>query len=186
MSELSAMDELRSEHASALAYLAELMSAVEQLGDHVAQWPEVGPGLRDRFDVARRSLLLHLRKEEEGLYPLVQHLATATRPGQPRAPELDVLRRFFGDEADDDLTAHQLLRVRCRELSSMLDAFAAAGRAEPAGVSRFRSTVERAQDLVARHTEKEGQVIFPLIERLLDKDQLASARERIRAIGASR
>ena len=173
-------DELREEHQAALDGFEGLRQALEGVrggggadgggADESRAWA----GLRKRLDEVRALLLLHFRKEEDGLFPDVVSLVSRD------APRVDILTHFFGEEADDDLKAHTLLRGRLRELTEMLEGEAAGlgDEAQP----RLESLLGMSRDLLERHAAKEHKLVFPMIERLLDESQMAAAQDRMESL----
>lgn len=175
----SPTDELRREHEAILAQVTEFASAIDRITGRIRNWDEVGAGIRRLLGAFRRPLLLHFRKEEEGLYPDVREAVSRG------APKGDILSQFFSEQADDDIVAHRLLRGRLRDVITKLDAFEQAGRAEAIAIDRLQALVHGALGLLQRHADREGTLVFPMIERLLPEDQMAAAADRIQAIAAA-
>jgi len=177
MRERRPTDELRAEHEVVLGEMRGLVEATARLRSGEGEsWLEVGDDLRARLGDLRERLLLHFRKEEEGLFPDVLRVVARG------APRVDVLTHFFGEEADDDLKAHALLRVRMRDLAGLLEEAREAGRLEANARMRLGTLVDLMRDLLERHASKEDRVVFPMIERLLDDSQMAAVWERMEAI----
>lgn len=179
--ERSPTDELREEHDVALAEMARLRETAATLlrgGESVPE--DAGDELSARLADLGRTLGLHFRKEEEGLFPEVQEMASEG------APRVDILSEFFGEEAEEDLMAHHLLRGRLREVGELVQGVAEAGEVDGESSGRLRGLVESMQDLLARHARKESELVFPMVERLLDEKQVAAVRERFAAIARSR
>lgn len=177
MSERSPTDELRAEHDVAFAKMDSLADAVARLQRSEAdRSADVGEGADACAAEVQRALLLHFRKEEEGLFPDV--LSVVSRG----APRVDILSHFFGGEADDDLKAHALLRGRLKDVRGLLDEAAQAGQLDRAAAARLDTLVGLTKDLLGRHAKKEHELVFPMIERLLDEPQMAAVRERMREI----
>jgi hemerythrin-like domain-containing protein len=177
MSEMLPTDELREEHKVAVALVRELADAVSRVkGGEACGEREAIEGARERALEVQKVLHLHFGKEEEGLFPDV--LVVASRG----APRVDILTQFFSEEADDDLKAHTLLRRRMKDMLSLLEGALQSGRCEEATAARLGTLMGLSKDLLERHATKEHELIFPLIERLLDDAQLAAVRERMRAI----
>jgi hemerythrin-like domain-containing protein len=177
MSGKSPTEELREEHETGLAQMRDLKTAIGSAGSAAEETgAEVAEDLRSRVETFQRAMLPHFRKEEEGLYPDVQGIAAAG------APAVDILSQFFGEAADDDITAHHLLRGRIREMLALLEATARLGNRGSQWVEGLLSVASASLDLLARHVEKENRLIFPMIERLLDGEQMAAAAARMRAI----
>jgi len=177
MGEKTPTDELRDEHEHARAAMAGLQRKIDVLcaGTDTA-WPEVAGDLRNDLDELCRGLLLHFRKEEEGLFPEILRIVSKG------APRVDILGEFFGGEADDDLKAHHLLRSRLRQLRELLDAADKADGLDSETSGRLRGLTGATRDLLERHADKEHKLVFPMIERLLDPRQMAAAGERMRAL----
>ncbi len=177
MGEKTPTDELRDEHEHARAAIAGLQRKIEAFcASPDSSRPEVAGDLRNDLDQLSRSLLLHFRKEEEGLFPELRQMVSKG------APRVDILGNFFGEEADDDLKAHYLLRSRLRQLPELLDAADKPGGMDAETSGRLRGLTEATRDLLQRHVDKEHQLVFPMIERLLAPQQMAAAGQRMRAL----
>ena len=180
MSERLPTDELRAEHDVALGQINELVEAAAGVRNRESRaWEEVGRGLRERVEELGGALLLHFRKEEEGLFTDVVAMVSKD------APRVDILAHFFEEEADDDLKAHTLLRGRLKELTALLDKAEKARKLEAEEAARFDLLANLARDLLERHAKKEHELVFPMIERLLDDEQMRAAWTRIREISGS-
>ena len=170
MSERTPVDALRAEHEVVRGKMSELAEAVLGLrAEEGKQWGEVGEGLCSRAAELRDALVMHVRKEEEGLFPDVIGMVSRG------APRVDILSSFFGAEADDDLKAHTLLRSRLKEVAALLDGAEEAGECDTATAARLGTVLER-------HAKKEHELVFPMIERLLDDSQMAAVGERLAKI----
>jgi hemerythrin-like domain-containing protein len=53
---------------------------------------------------------------------------------------------------------------------------------DPETSGRLRGLTNATRDLLERHADKEHKLVFPMIERLLDPEQMAAAGERMRAL----
>lgn len=180
MNETSPIGELRADHDAALAKMNELAEAVSRLQNARAAGPmQAGEEVQALTGQLQRALLLHFRKEEEALFPDL--LAMVSRG----APAVDILSQFFGEEADDDLKAHALLRGRLRDLCAVMKDASERGRLDEAGAARLDTLVSLTKDLLERHAKKEHELIFPMIARLLDESQMAAVRERMKEISAA-
>lgn len=176
MSQRSPTEELREEHEFALSQLQQFAAAVGRATSS-REGPEAD-ALRARLNELEQRMLLHFRKEEEALYPELQKQVAK---GAPRA---DILAQFFGEAADDDLTAHRLLRGRLREMQGLLAGAARAQQAEGYSLEGLQAVASASLDLLTRHIEKENGVIFPMVERLLAAAELATAAAHMRRIAA--
>ena len=177
MSDIPQVARLRQEHNLGIGLTGSLSQQVQALalsspaGDSPAE-------CRKTLDELRASLLLHFRVEEEGLYPDVQRIAAEG------APRVDILTAFFGEESDDDLKAHALLRARLEEIGGMLSRAQAAGMSDEL-VGRLANAANLAHDLLSRHAAKEDTLIFPLVERLLDAAQRAAVEAKMQSLRQS-
>ena len=177
MDEKTPTDELRDEHEHARAAIAALQRKIDVLcASTDSTWPEVAGEIRGDLDEFCRGLLLHFRKEEEGLFPEVLKMVSKG------APRVDILGDFLDGEADDDLKAHHLLRSRVRQLRELLDDADKADGLDPETSGRLRGRAGAPPELRGRPAAKEHKLVFPMIERLLDPQQMAAAGERIRAL----
>jgi iron-sulfur cluster repair protein YtfE (RIC family) len=177
MTERSPTQELREEHDAALAAIGRLAEGLpgplSGTGDTgAAARPELGRALAE----LREAMLLHFRKEEEGLFPDVQSMLSEG------APRVDIVAEFFTGESEDDLIAHHLLRARMREVGELLAALPQAGEWDPELTARLGAALDLTRDILRRHADKEDRLVFPMIERLLDASQMAAVRARFEAI----
>jgi len=172
MGERSPTGRLREEHASALAQIREMEAAVKATagGGH-GKWGEAAGEIGERVEKLRAGLLVHFRQEEEALYPDVREMVGKG------APRVDILGQFFEETADDDLTAHHILRNWVREMVEM-----AAAVGEGWTVGDLETLVRESRDLLTRHVKKEDTLVFPMVERLLSPEQMAAAGRRMAAI----
>ena len=171
------LEELRSEHDVALAVMREVRDEARAItASAPSTWSPGADKFLWRLRELRRALLLHFRKEEEALFPDVRAKVAEG------APAKDILGAFFGDQADDDLKAHHLLRQRTEELLRHLQELQRTAQIEAASCDPLAALADSTLDLLQRHAEKEHRLVFPMIERLLDDSQIAAVRERMRAI----
>jgi len=172
------LDKLRHDHAAATQAVKAVADLVADLtGAPSTAWPGIGERLRSSIEGLAQNLLLHFRLEEEALFPQVRAMMSEG------APAVDILSQFLDGEADDDLTAHFLMRSRLRELTSVLDAGQQAGGLAADQLAAIRTTTNLLADILRRHADKEHRLIFPMIERMLDAGQMAQVAERMRKIG---
>jgi iron-sulfur cluster repair protein YtfE (RIC family) len=170
----SPLDRLRDDHAAATQAVKLVADLVADLsGSAPTSWPDVGGRLKSGAAELGRILLQHFRLEEEALFPQVRAMMSEG------APAVDILSQFLDGEADDDLTAHFLMRSRLRELTSVLDAGQQAGGLAADQLAAIRTTTNLLTDILRRHADKEHRLIFPMIERMLDAAQMAEVAERM-------
>jgi iron-sulfur cluster repair protein YtfE (RIC family) len=171
------LDRLRRDHATATQAVKVVADLVADLsGSAPAPSPDAGERLSNSVAKLREILLLHFRLEEEALFPQVRAMMSEG------APAVDILSQFLDGEADDDLTAHFLLRSRLRELTAALDAGQQAGGLAADQLTAIRTTTNLLADILRRHADKEHKLIFPMIERMLDPAQMAEVAERMSSI----
>ena len=174
------IEELRKEHQVLLADAKDLEAAVRALsGDGNASWTEVGGSLRERLEIFHRSLRLHFRREEEGLFPDVQEMVSQ------RSQRSDVMVQFFAQEGEDDMNAHVVLSMRTEDMLSLIDEIQAAGTVNRQSLARLRTLANLTRSLLERHAEKEDRLIFPMVERALDQLQLEEVAKRLSALGSA-
>jgi len=168
------LDKLRHDHAVATQAVKAVADLVADLtGSAPTPRPDIGERLRTSVEELAQILLPHFRLEEEALFPQVRAMMSEG------APAVDILSQFLDGEADDDLTAHFLMRARLRELASDLDAGQQAGGLAADELAAIRATTNLLADILRRHAEKEHKLIFPMIERMLDAGQMAEVAERM-------
>jgi len=171
------LEELRSEHDVALAVMREVRDEARAItASAPSTWSPGADKFLWRLRELRRALLLHFRKEEEALFPDVRAKVAEG------APAKDILGAFFGDQADDDLKAHHLLRQRTETLLDQLQELQRRGHLDAASCGPLAALADSTLDLLQRHADKEHKLVFPMIERLLDDSQIAAVRDRMRAI----
>jgi hemerythrin-like domain-containing protein len=121
----------------------------------------------------RRALLLHFRREEEGLFPEARRLVAE------RATRVDVMSRFFGEEGEDDMNAHASLASRANDAVALLGQIEEARQLDDQSLRRLRTLVNTTVSLLERHAEKEDTMVFPMIERSLDPLDMEEVRKRM-------
>jgi iron-sulfur cluster repair protein YtfE (RIC family) len=173
-------DQLRLEHEVALASMRRLRDACRDqsavVHDAASNHMETAGAILSQV---RTALLLHFRKEEEGLFPDVQQMVSQG------APAVDIIAGFFREQSDDDLKAHTLLRGRLLEMAELVASLRSSGTRREEAAKQLQLKAESTHDLLARHADKESTLVFPIIERLLDKAQMAAVAARIQVIEAS-
>ncbi len=174
MTDASPLDALRADHAAATAAIQSLADFISGMSEAAATpWPLSGETLRARAEDLRNLLLLHFRREEEALFP--EAIAMISKG----APRVDILSQFFEGQADDDLTAHTVMRSRMKDLLSAIEEARAAREFTPKGIQQMRTVVSLLADILRRHMEKEHTLVFPMIERMLGNPQMARVAERM-------
>jgi iron-sulfur cluster repair protein YtfE (RIC family) len=132
--------------------------------------------LRDRLVYFHAGLRLHFRREEEALFP------DARRMVSDGAAKVDIIGRFFGEEADDDLNAHAALGSRVEEMIAILERVQAAGALDEQSRTRLRALFSVVDSLFQRHATKEDRFIFPMVARALTPAQQQAVLDRLAAI----
>ncbi len=179
MSSWSPTVHLRQEHTHALGILDALNDTVNSVRTGGGTWEHTRPAVAAGLGRLNDVLLVHFRKEEEGLFP---DLLTRAMEG---SEEAGILAGFLAGESDEDVTAHTAIRLRLRELTSVLTRAEEQGAGE-GGFEEIHDGLVFCRDLVRRHCDKEEMIIFPLIERLLGPKQMAEVRRRMASVAAAR
>lgn len=143
--------ELGSEHQAVLGELGRLADAMIRYGRGDREGLE---RLRQVRDFLNRELERHLRKEEEGLFPVLEGRIGREGPISAMLHEHEELRR--------------LVRLFGEELASEY----------PHGGELARITRELG-DLLSAHILKEDQVLFPLAERSLSPAEAERVRRNM-------
>lgn len=173
MSQASPIDELRKEHQRLLTDLKDLQDSARESSDQVTATG------RDRMEMFQRALQIHFRREQEGLFPDARQLVA--RSSKPPA----VLSSFFGSEAEEDIDAHRVLAERTQQLLDLVWDISQAVKPDPPSMARFRALLSLTLGLLERHADKEDKLIFPMIERSLEPEQLEQVAERMHALGSA-
>jgi hemerythrin-like domain-containing protein len=133
--------------------------------------------LRGRLARFQEALWHHFRREQDGLYPEARQLISQ---GAGRG---DVFGQFFAGEAEEDLGAHETLRVRVDEMIQAVAAAEQAGQLEAGALARLRSALGLVCDLLHRHADKEDRFIYPMLQQALDWEQRQRVRQRLTEMG---
>ena len=155
---MNPIEHLLEEHRDIMAQVADLRTAVNDLAARgEAALPEALPVLQRIAQLTETQLARHARKEDEALFPALE-----TVIGLGNGP-LGVMRV----EHDDIHAQAALLR------SLLLSGSEAAS---------FRACAEELIALLDMHFEKEEQILFPMIEQMLDADALAEVGRKFEAV----
>jgi iron-sulfur cluster repair protein YtfE (RIC family) len=176
----SPFDELSQEHVALLVDARDLQASVRGLTQPAAATRALGSTIRNTLDIFQRRLHVHFRREEEGVFPEARRLLSEGAQGA------DVFGRFFGEEAEDDMTAHATLAGRVSELIEMAAQMEAAGGPDAAAARRLLALTDLTASLLERHAAKEDTLILPMIERALTPAQVDAVRDRLRILGSDR
>lgn len=179
MSRSSPFSDLRKEHEILLTDVKALTSSVRQARAAPAEAADRLRTLGEQLDMFTRGLLLHFRREEEGLYPDAQQMISE---GAERS---DVFGQFFAEEGEDDLAAHVTLGSRAQEMRDVLQEMSDAAQPTDEQYRRLLTLAQLTAALVERHAAKEDTLIFPMIERALTADQVDMVGERLRRLQSS-
>jgi regulator of cell morphogenesis and NO signaling len=174
------LQELNGEHQSLAADVRQIEAAVREIGAAQApSWAEDARTLRDQVEMFRRALAMHFRREEEGLFPDAQRMvADQAGPG-------DALSQFFAEEADEDTSAHASLRTRVKDVLSLAEAMTRATGPDQESLGRLRALVSTTRSLLESHADRESKIIFPMIARALNDDQMEQVARRMNQLGAA-
>jgi len=180
MGERLPIEELRREHQALrrdIGAIRDLARSVGRSGGGARE--DALTTLRDNIEMFLRGLRLHSRREEEGLFPDVQRMVSE------RPQRADPLGQFFAGEAEEDLNAHEVLNTRAQDMLNLVHELGQAEALQPQSLGRLRTLAELSRDLLERHADKEDRMIFPMIERSLDADQIEQVRKRLAALGSA-
>lgn len=174
------LQELNGEHRSLAADVRQIEAAVREIGAVQApSWAEETRTLRDQVEMFRRALAMHFRREEEGLFPDAKRMvADQAGPG-------DALSQFFAEEGDEDTSAHASLRTRVKDMLSRAEEMTRASGPDQESLGRLRALVSTTRSLLESHADRESKIIFPMIARALDDDQMEQVARRMTQLGAA-
>lgn len=171
------LDELRKDHGILANDIKALASDIRDLGESGdAARPALDGTLRARLIDFYEGMLMHFRREEEGLFPDARRLASESNA------KLGVAAQFFAEEGEDDLAAHTTLGARMTEMIELLAEVEAAGILDQQSLTKLRAVFSLTQGLLERHAAKEDDLVFPMIERALTPAQLNAVWDRLAAI----
>jgi hemerythrin-like domain-containing protein len=179
MEERPLLEGLYREHRALAMEAAGLREAVRRLAASPDPGADSALSGRLRGRLARFHELLghHFYREQEGLYPEARQLISQ---GAGRG---DIFGQFFAAEAEEDLGAHETLRVRVEEMIGAVAAVEQAGQLEAGALARLRSTLGLVCDLLQRHADKEDRFIYPMLQQSLDHEQRQRVRQRLTEMG---
>jgi len=180
MSAKSPFEDLREEHVALLAEMDGIQSSVRGLmGEGTAS---VGGGavLRDEMEMFQRQLRIHFLWEEEGLFPEAKRMIFEGAQGA------DVFGAFFGEEAEEDMSAHATLARRATDMLEIAAQMEGMGGPDEDSAQKLRALASLTAGLLQRHAAKEDTLIFPMLEKGLMPDQVGQVGERLKEIGSNR
>jgi hemerythrin-like domain-containing protein len=172
----SPIDELRAEHATILVEARQLKEALSEQARGAISAGGIAE-IRERLERFRETMLLHFRKEEEGLFPDVRKMLS------DGTLTVDILSQFFSEQAVDDLCAHSDMEDRMREMLDALSKAQQGGGLDDESLANLKQLVVSLQAVLKGHAAKEDTLVFPMIERLLEPEQMEAVRERLRELG---
>ncbi len=161
---VDALEELTEEHQAVLSHLGTLDGALVRLvKDETGVDSEALSAVGAVTQLLETDLGLHLRKEEEVLFP-----ALAACLGQEGGP-IGVM-----------LMEHEDLRRSLRALSTAFGALQADPRS--ASPEEVRQVGYGLIGLLRQHIKKEDHMLFPMAGSSLDRGQLLALGEQMRAM----
>ncbi len=180
MRDASPLQELNDEHQSLAADVRQIETAVREIGAvRMPSWADHARTLRDQLEMFRRALRLHFRREEEGLFPDAKRMvADQGGPG-------DALTRFFAEEGEEDISAHASLTARAKDMLSLAEGMTRAEGPDQQSLGRLRALVSTTRSLLESHADRESKIIFPMIARALDDEQMEQVARRMTQLGAA-
>jgi hypothetical protein len=174
MSVKSPSEELQGEHAALIRDAKSIQDTLRGVGaGGGAAGTEIGGTLAEGVGGLRRGLLLHFRREEAGFFAVARRLVAE------RSPQADAINRFFAEESDDDMSAHAALESRANDAVALLHQAQESAKLDEPLLRRLRTLLSTSISLLERHVEKEEQLIFPMIERSLDRLEIEEVRKRM-------
>jgi len=176
----SPFEDLKEEHVALLTEMNDIQSSVRGLMGEEAAALGGGAVLRDELEIFLRQLRIHFRREEEGLFPEAKRMISEGAQGA------DVFGSFFGEEAEDDMSAHAALARRAKEMLEIAVQMEDAGRPDESSAQKLRALAALTSGLLQRHAAKEDTLIFPMLEKGLKPDQVDQVSERLKEIGSNR
>jgi len=165
-------EELREEHTALLNEAQDIQSTVRALSGGKEASLGVSEILGDELEMFRGQLRMHFRKEEECLFPEAQRMISEG------AATGDLFGRFFGEEAEDDMSAHSALSRRTNEMLEVTDGIADSGGSQDKA-RKLMALVNLIVGLLERHAAKEETLIFPMLEKSLTTAQIETVRSRL-------
>ncbi len=152
------LEQLRQEHRDIMAQMADLRTVVRDLDMRgEAALPEALPVLRRIGQLTETQLAQHALKEDEALFPAVEVVL-----GVDSSPTA-VMR---AEHADIDAQA-ALLRSLLTNGSPAI---------------ALRASAEELISLLDSHFAREEEMLFPMIEQLLDDEALAEVGRKMEAL----
>lgn len=181
MPRTSPFEEMKQDHESVLQEMRELRETLRGLsGKGPRGWGDVGRVVRDRLEMFRRDLRLHIRREEDAVFPEARRLLSED------AGRVDVIGSFFAGEAEDDVAAHATLAARADEMLTMVAEMGDSGGATEQSLRKLAAVGEATARLLEQHAAKEDSLIFPFLERTLTEDQVDAVRAELQRLGSAR
>lgn len=166
----SMLEELRREHETVLEGVRAMIEEVERVERGEAEpTPEAMAACRQRVHSLRKAFTIHRCHEEVALFPEVEQFVARG------APRVDILGSFFAGEAEDDIVAHVGIAEGLQQIDRVLEQLLR--RDEPE--SDLGEAARGLADLITRHAAKEDTEIFPMMVRVVTREQLADVAERI-------
>ncbi len=177
----SPFEDLREEHTALLQETRDLQSSVRSLVGAEASSAVGGAGVvRDELEMFGRRWRVHCRREEEGLFPEARRIVSEGAKGA------DVFGSFLAEEAEDDMSAHAVVAGRAAEMLELASQIKEAGGADEASARKLLALSNLTAGLLQRHAAKEDSLIFPMLEKSLQHEQVDVVRSRLQQIGSDR
>jgi iron-sulfur cluster repair protein YtfE (RIC family) len=175
----SPFQELLQDH-SLLSAEAQECGATIQKSLQVAsdEWKAHCSLLQNELEILKRKLRLHFLQEEECVFPESRESVSK------QAGRADIFGGFLGGEAEEDLGAHQRILHRMEEMLVLAGQLAEQKR-EEATIRKLLAVFNLTSSLLQKHVEKEDTLIFPMLERTLDTQQLNLIYEKLKLMASS-
>jgi hemerythrin-like domain-containing protein len=176
----SPFDDLNEDHRALENDVGELKSTIQGLTGQEASSLGGGGLIRDELEMFQKKLRIHFRREEEGLFPEARRIISEGARGA------DVFGSFFGEEAEDDMSAHASLASRTSQMLEIAGHLEESGRPDEQTARQLLSLINSAASLLERHAAKEDTLIFPMLKKSLTDDQIDEVQSRVQEIGSDR
>ena len=185
---LDPIDQLLVEHREIMAEVETLRRTVNDLHARgEAALPGAIPALASAGRMMATRLLRHARKEDEALFPAIEHalgLPAAATPGAGGGPTA-----LMRDEHRVIHERSQVFRETLRELNEVEHPAIVAGGARLRALARggtdaatLADTGEAVISLLDLHFGKEEDILFPMAREVLSRDDLRTVAECMAAI----
>ena len=162
-------DSLREDHVTVIAQLNRLRDASGKLTSvSKSQVDEAKVAIGEVAVFLAKELELHLRKEEEALFPPLEAMIGAN--GGPTA-----VMRY----------EHEDLRAKNKELQSLVADFGDAEKTQQ-NTHGLQGTISHIYEVLTQHIHKEDYILFPMANDALKPQDLEKVASKMRELDGGR